>query len=93
MAFNLYSSKMRGARSFSSATDEKLSKSLKIDDTLKIPSVKVPVLSVNSMFILPAASMPVGFFTRTLSETIFLMFDERTTEIIKGSPSGVCRYN
>ena len=59
-----------------------------IPPTESLPSVSVPVLSVKRMFILPAASIPAGFRTSTLSRIIFLMFEERTTAIIIGSPSG-----
>ena len=56
--------------------------------TLIFPQVSVPVLSVNNIFMLPAASMPTGFLTSTLSFTIRLMFEESTTAIIIGKPSG-----
>ena len=59
-----------------------------IPHTVIFPSVSVPVLSVKSMFILPAASIPTGFLTSTLSFTILFIFDDRTTAIIIGNPSG-----
>ena len=52
------------------------------------PSVSVPVLSVNRMFMLPAASIPTGLRTSTWSRTILRMLEDSTTAIIMGSPSG-----
>ena len=52
------------------------------------PFVSVPVLSVKRIFTPPDASMPTGFLTMTLSFNILSIFEERTTAIIIGSPSG-----
>ncbi|MPM09695.1 hypothetical protein SDC9_56017 [bioreactor metagenome] len=57
-------------------------------ETCIFPTVKVPVLSVNNMFKLPAVSIPTSFLTSTLSLIIRFMFDESTTVIITGKPSG-----
>ncbi len=56
--------------------------------TFSRPRVRVPVLSANSMFRLPDVSIPTSFRTRTLSLSILRMFEESTTVIIIGSPSG-----
>ena len=56
--------------------------------TLALPCVSVPVLSVNKICMPPAASMPAARFTNTLSFAIFVRFDESTTAIIMGNPSG-----
>ena len=54
----------------------------------RFPFVRVPVLSVKRIFILPAASIPTGLRTSTISRTILLIFEDRTTAIIIGKPSG-----
>ena len=90
----LYSADSRYSRNNFADDDRKTvtlrysSRSVKMPDTLSFPSVSVPVLSVNRIFILPADSMPTGLRTRTLSFTIFLMLEDSTTAIIIGSPSG-----
>ena len=56
--------------------------------TVKSPHVSVPVLSQKSMFRLPAVSMPTSFFTSTRSRSIRFIFEDSTTVIIIGSPSG-----
>ena len=50
--------------------------------------VRVPVLSVNKIFRLPAVSIPTSLRTKTLLFNIFFILDERTSVIIIGSPSG-----
>ena len=59
-----------------------------ISSTLILPSVIVPVLSVNRIFMLPAASIPTGLRTSTLSFIILFILEDRITAIIIGSPSG-----
>ena len=57
-------------------------------DTSILPLVRVPVLSVNSMFKDPAVSIPTIFLTRTLSLSIFFELVDNTKVIIIGNPSG-----
>ena len=52
------------------------------------PLVNVPVLSVNKIFSPPEASIPTGFRTMTRSFSIRSIFEDSTTAIIIGSPSG-----
>ena len=61
---------------------------MKTSSTVKAPVVSVPVLSVKSMSMLPAVSIPTRRRTRTPFFIIRFMLKERTTVIIMGSPSG-----
>ena len=56
--------------------------------TFKLPSVKVPVLSVNKQLILPLVSMPISLRTNTLSFSILFILDDKTKVTIRGKPSG-----
>ena len=56
-----------------------------------MPFVIVPVLSLNRMFRLPAVSMPIGFLTSTLCFNIVPVLTIRTSEIIRGNPSGTAQ--
>ena len=53
-----------------------------------LPSVIVPVLSVKSMFMPPAVSIPTSRRTRTFALSIFFILSEHTIAIISGKPSG-----
>ena len=53
-----------------------------------LPLVIVPVLSLKSMFKLPAVSIPTIFLTSTLSLSILPIFKADTSATIRGSPSG-----
>ena len=57
-------------------------------ETMSFPVVSVPVLSVKRMSMLPAVSIPTSRLTRTPERSIRFMFEESTTVIIIGSPSG-----
>ena len=48
----------------------------------------VPVLSVNSIFILPDVSIPTSFLTKTLFFSNIFIFDDNTNVTIIGKPSG-----
>ena len=56
--------------------------------TDNLPSVSVPVLSVNKTFIFPAVSIPTNFLTKTLFFNILCIFELSTKVIIIGNPSG-----
>ena len=56
--------------------------------TSNFPFVKVPVLSVNRIFKLPAVSIPTNFLTNTLFFNILFILDDNTKVIIIGNPSG-----
>ena len=56
--------------------------------TSNLPFVRVPVLSVNNIFILPAVSIPIIFLTITLFFNILFILDDNTNVIIIGKPSG-----
>ena len=56
--------------------------------TSSLPLVIVPVLSVKSILIFPAVSIPISFLTKTLLLSILFMFDDKTKVTISGKPSG-----
>ncbi len=59
--------------------------------TSREPFVIVPVLSLKRIFNEPAVSIPSAFLTKTLWSSILLVFCIKTSEIIRGSPSGTAQ--
>ena len=64
---------------------------VKKSTTSNSPFVIVPVLSLNKIFREPAVSIPSALRTNTLWSNILLVFCIKTSEIIKGSPSGTAQ--
>ena len=59
-----------------------------IFDTFRMPSVKVPVLSVSKQVMLPLVSIPTNLRTKTFYLSIFFILEDKTKVIIIGKPSG-----
>ena len=62
-----------------------------ISTTDNLPSVIVPVLSLNKMLRLPAVSRPFIFLTNTLSFAILRLWKDISIEVSIGSPSGTAQ--
>ena len=62
-----------------------------ISTTDNLPSVIVPVLSLNKILKLPAVSRPFIFLTRTLSFAILKLWNDNKMEVNIGNPSGTAQ--
>ena len=78
----------RGVRGISSSLSYCVPAPVRKALTESRPWVRVPVLSVNRIFRLPAVSMPSSLRTSTLTLSSFFMLIASTMAIIIGKPSG-----